>query len=491
MAPGRIGPTGVRNVKRKGLGLVELLVAIAVGAAVMGAAFLALRQTARGLSTEQKIALSQDQAARVLQGLSGELKDRPAAFLLPGASEQGAGLVTLSGSGWPVISDGYGPDRVKVTGGAPDLRAGDPLALVSPTGEVFYLPAVASVTSVDAQAGIYELGFGACANPLRFVQGIRAYRAELLTIAKTASGLQIQGTSLGSQQVLALRDFTFRYVYASPTGETFSPTYQGASLSDGSRLVALAFQATGTTEANRAYTARLPLGAGTVEVRRVAICGDSPPPPPGKGLVTVVINPTPPGGGDVTLLASGYTRTMRQTSTFRDVPVGNVTVQGQDVWTDSLTAWAPDPSGGPDVVSVQRGVLHTYAPLRFTVSYYEVPATLQVEVTPPFRGAIHLLGLPGNPTVLSPRGSIQVPPGQYTVTAESPVGGLSPQNCLVRYAAVTPPQALTLRSYGTYTLALQYRPESGCLDITVEDRTPNNALMGAGYKPTVRFKKAP
>jgi Tfp pilus assembly protein PilW len=77
----------VRNVKGKGLGLVELLVAIAVGAAVMGAAFLALRQTARGLSTEQKIALSQDQAARVLQGLSGELKDRPAAFLLPGASE--------------------------------------------------------------------------------------------------------------------------------------------------------------------------------------------------------------------------------------------------------------------------------------------------------------------------------------------------------------------------------------------------------------------
>jgi hypothetical protein len=484
MVPGRFDPAGVRNVKRKGLGLVELLVAIAVGAAVMGAAFLALRQTARGLSTEQKIALSQDQAARVLQGLSGELKDRPAAFLLPGASEQGAGLVALSGSGWPAISDGYGPDRVRVAGGTPDLRAGDPLALVSPTGEVFYLPAVASVTQVDAQAGIYELGFGGCANPLRFVQGIRAYRAELLTITKTASGLQIQGTSLGTQQVLSLKDFTFRYVYASPTGETFSPTHQGASLSDGSRLVALAFQATGTTEANRAYSARLPLGGGTVEVRRVAICGDSPPPPPGKGLVTVVINPAPPGGGDVTLFASGYTRTMRQTSTFRDVPVGNVTVQGQDVWTDSLTAWAPNPRS-------QSATLYTFAPLTFTVSYSVVPATLQVEVTPPFQGAIRLLGLPGNPTVLSPRGSLQVPPGQYTVTAESPVGGFSPQGCLTRYAAETPPQALTLRSYGTYTLALQYRPESGCLDITVEDRTPGNALMNGGYKPTVRFKKVP
>jgi hypothetical protein len=474
MAPGRIGPTGVRNVKRKGLGLVELLVAIAVGAAVMGAAFLALRQTARGLSTEQKIALSQDQAARVLQGLSGELKDRPAAFLLPGASEQGAGLVTLSGSGWPVISDGYGPDRVKVTGGAPDLRAGDPLALVSPTGEVFYLPAVASVMSVDAQAGIYELGFGACANPLRFVQGIRAYRAELLTIAKTASGLQIQGTSLGSQQVLALRDFTFRYVYASPTGETFSPTYQGASLSDGSRLVALAFQATGTTEANRAYTARLPLGAGTVEVRRVAICGDSPPPPPGKGLVTVVIDPTPPGGGDVTLLASGYTRTMRQTSTFRDVPVGNVTVQGQDVWTDSLTAWAPSPRS-------QSGTLYTFAPLTFTVSYSIVPGSLTLSASGfPADGSATVSAGPYSAT-LGGGGSqtVSAMPGVYGTSASAEVSvsrsqGSVSWNEIYTLQSVSPAQ-VTLRSYGSASVSAAYTgplPGTLCYDGSCQQAAP-------------------
>jgi hypothetical protein len=475
MVPGRIDPAGGRNVKRKGLGLVELLVAIAVGTAVMGAAFLALRQTARGLSTEQKIALSQDQAARVLQGLSGELKDRPAAFLLPGASEQGAGLVTLSGSGWPVISDGYGPSRARVAGGRPDLRAGDPLALVSPTGEVFYLPAVVSVTLVDAQAGIHELGFGGCANSLRFVQGIRAYRAELLTIAKTASGLQIQGTSLGSQQVLALRDFTFRYVYASPTGETFSPTYQGASLSDGSRLVALAFQATGTTEANRAYTARLPLGNGTVEVRRVAICGDSPPPPPGKGLVTVVIEPAPPGGGDVTLSAPGYTRNIRQTTTFRDVPVGDVTVQGQDVWTDSLTAWAPNPRS-------QSGTLYTFAPLTFTFSYSIVPGSLTLSASGfPADGSATVSAGPYSATL---RGggsqTVSAMPGVYGTSASAEVWVSRSQGSvswteIYTLQSVSPTPQVSVRSYGSASVAAAYSgplPGTLCYDGSCRQAAP-------------------
>ncbi len=475
MAPGRIGPAGVRNVKRKGLGLVELLVAIAVGAAVMGAAFLALRQTARGLSTEQKIALSQDQAARVLQGLSGELKDRPAAFLLPGASEEGAGLVTLSGSGWPVISDGYSPDRVRVAGGMPDLRAGDPLVLVSPTGEVFYLPAVASVRGVDARAGIYELGFGGCLNPLRFAQGIRAYRAELLTIAKTADGLQIQGTGLGAQQVLALKDFTFRYVYASPTGETLSSAYRGASLPDGSRLVALAFQATGTTEANRAYTARLPLGRGSFEVRRVAICGDSPPPPPGKGMVTVVIEPAPPGGGDVTLLASGYTRTMRQTSTFYDVPVGNVTVRGEDVWTDSLTAWAPDPRS-------QSGTLYTYAPLTFTISYSIVPGSLTFSASGfPADGRATVSAGPYSAT-LGGGGSqtLAARPGVYRTSASAEVSVSRSQGSvswteIYTLESVSPRPEVSLRSYGSASVTAAYSgplPGTLCYDGSCQQAAP-------------------
>ncbi len=479
-------------MKRTGLALIELLVAIAIGLAVMGGAFLTLRQATRSLSTEQRVALSQDQGARVLQGLSGELKGRPAAFLLPGASEQGATLVALVGNGWPVISDGYGPQRVRITGGTPDLQVGAPAVLVSPTGEVFYINALASITPIDATAGVYELDFGGnCGNPLSFVQGMRVYKIDTLTIARTPGGLEISGTGLGAQQVVALRDFTLRYVYSSPERETLSPTYQGASLPDGSRLTALAFQATGTTEASRAYTTRIPLKSGTVEVRNVVTCGGTTPPPAGTGVVSIVINPAPPGGGDVTLLASGYTRTTRFSYTFRDVPVGNVEVQSRVVWVDPLTAWTPDPSGGPDVVSVQRGVLYAYQPLRFVVSYSVVPATLQVEVTPSFRGAIRLLGLPGDPVVLAPRGSIQVRPGQYTVTAESPVGGFSPEGCFTRYALETPPQTLTLRSYGTYTLALRYRAESGCLDITVKDRTPSDTLMRAGHKPRVWFEKLP
>jgi hypothetical protein len=364
---------------------------------------------------------------------------------------------------------------VRVTGGAPDLRAGDPLALVSPTGEVFYLPAAAYVRQVDAQAGIHEVGFGGCLNPLRFAQGIRAYRAELLTIAKTASGLQIQGTSLGTQQVLALKDFTFRYVYASPTGETSSPTYQGASLSDGSRLVALAFQATGTTEANRAYTARLPLGSGTVEVRRVAICGDSPPPPPGKGMVTVVIEPTPPGGGDVTLLASGYTRTIRETTTFRDVPVGNVTVQGEDVWTDSLTAWAPNPRS-------QSSTLYTFAPLTFTVSYSIVPGSLTLSASGfPADGSATVSAGPYSAT-LGGGGSqtFTAMPGVYGTSASAEVSVSRSQGSIswteiYTLQSVSPTPQVSVRSYGSSSVTATYSgplPGTLCYDGSCQQAAP-------------------
>ncbi len=76
-------------MRREGLTVVELLLAAAVGALVLTAGFLTVRKEARNLATERAIALSHDQAARALQGLSGEFKDRPIAFILPGANERG------------------------------------------------------------------------------------------------------------------------------------------------------------------------------------------------------------------------------------------------------------------------------------------------------------------------------------------------------------------------------------------------------------------
>jgi hypothetical protein len=461
-------------MRRKGLGLVELLVAIAVGIAVMAGAFLTVRQTAHNLSREQKITLSQDQAARVLQGLSGELKDSPAVFLLPGASESGAGLVTLSGTGWPVIAQGYGPSRVRVAGGRPDLQPGNPVVLVSPTGEVFYSPGLASIAAVDAQSGVYELEFAGCLNPLRFAQGMRLYRAESLALAKTANGLEVQGTTFGTQQVLTLKDFTFRYVYASPTGETISSTYQGASLPDGSRLAALAFQATGTTEADRAYTARFPIGIGSMEIRNVLMCGGTPPPPSGQGVVTVVINPVPPGGGDVTLLANGYTRSIRQSSTFWDVPLGEVRVQGRDVWTDSLTAWAPNPVE-------QRETLFTFAPLTFIVSYSVVPGTLVLSASGfPSDGSATVSAGPHGASV-SGGGSqtVSAPPGVYGTSA-SPEVSVSRSQGSVSWTEVytlqsVSPAQVTVRSYGSASVTAAYTgplPGTLCRDGSCQQASP-------------------
>ena len=75
-----------------------------------------------------------------------------------------------------------------------------------------------------------------------------------------------------------------------------SDTYAGAGRGDGARLSALAFEAVGQTSARRAFTARIPIGSGSVLVRQVRTCGDPPPYPPG-GALTVVILPPPTGRG--------------------------------------------------------------------------------------------------------------------------------------------------------------------------------------------------
>ena len=67
-------------------------------------------------------------------------------------------------------------------------------------------------------------------------------------------------------------------------------TYAGPGRSDGARLSALAFQAVGQTGARRAFTARIPIGSGSVLVRQVRTCGD-PEDEGGGGALTVVILP--------------------------------------------------------------------------------------------------------------------------------------------------------------------------------------------------------
>ncbi len=61
--------------------------------------------------------------------------------------------------------------------------------------------------------------------------------------------------------------------------------------------------------------------------------------------------------------------------------------------------------------------------------------------------------------------------------------------CSARYVYADAPQSWTLRSYERYTFVFRYQPESGCLSITVEDRTQGNALKRSGYRPTVRYQR--
>ena len=280
---------------RAGFTLIEMLVAVGIAVTVIGAAVLTLRQGARGLSSEQEVVLSNDQAARALQGITAELKGQTASFLLPGASSAGVGLVVLNGKGWPVVPEGYSPTRIRFIADNVDLQAGDPAVLLGSNGTAFYIPALEEVVRVDAARNIWEARLGGCSNPVAWSDNTRLYRSELLTLARSSTGIQLRRNNGGERNVLNLADFGFRFVYTTPTSEEVSDTYAGAGRGDGARLSALAFEAVGQTSARRAFTARIPIGSGSVLVRQVRTCGDTEG--PSGGALTVVILPPPTGRG--------------------------------------------------------------------------------------------------------------------------------------------------------------------------------------------------
>lgn len=448
---------------RAGFTLIEMLVAVGIAVTVIGAAVLTLRQGARGLSSEQEVVLSNDQAARALQGITAELKGQAASFLLPGASSAGVGLVVLNGKGWPVVPEGYSSTRIRFIADNVELRAGDPAVLLGSNGTAFYIPALEEVVQVDAARSIWEARLAGCSNPVAWSDNMRLYRSDLLTLARSSGGIRLSRSGGGERNVLNLADFSFGFVYTTPTSEEVSDTYAGPGRSDGARLSALAFQAVGQTSARRAFTARIPIGGGNLVVRQVRTCGDTVL-PPGSGALTVVILPPPPGGGDVDVIARGFSQTISTTTQFRSLEGGwSITARevtrGREIWTPNLTT--------------AQGQLYSFAPSTITVTYTLARGTVNVNVSPSFSGQIQLGGLPGNPvinvTTSNPSVQLDVPPGTYTISPTPVVNGDSLYNCLTRYQYTGGGVPLDVYSRGVYTVDLQYRPTSGCLDVTAID----------------------
>ncbi len=258
-------------MRREGLTVVELLLAAAVGALVLTAGFLTVRKEAKNLVAERAIALSHDQAARALQGLSGELKDRPIAFVLPGANERGATLVTLAGRGAYVPRDGYEPDTNKLPVLAEEeaVPARPPLGPGLRHGEALYVPALARVAGGGPQHGglgagpresapTPSSGRGTC-GPTR-----RRPSRWKWTLILAASGSRARPSRVpagpGPEGLrLPLR------VRRGGRGAGL-PGLPGASLPDGSRLVALAFMSVsggrpaGPSPPGSPWRARAPCG---------------------------------------------------------------------------------------------------------------------------------------------------------------------------------------------------------------------------------------
>jgi len=261
-----------------------------------------------------------------------------------------------------------------------------------------------------------------------------------------------------------------------------SDAYAGPGRSDGARLSALAFQAVGQTSAQRAFTARIPIGSGSVLVRQARTCGEIVD-PPGGGALTVVILPPPPGGGDVDVMARGFSQTISTTTQFRRLE-GSWSVAAREVTRGGgREIWEPSPA-------TAQGPLYSFAPSTITITYKLIPGTIKVNVSPRFNGDIQLGGLPGNPvirvTTSNPSAQIDVPPGVYTISPTPVVNGNSQYNCLTRYQYTGGGVPLDVYSRGVYTVDLQYRPTSGCLDINAVDESGGGLQQ---INPKVIFRR--
>jgi hypothetical protein len=204
---------------------------------------------------------------------------------------------------------------------------------------------------------------------------------------------------------------------------------------------------------------------------------------PADGALTVVILPPPPGGGDVDVIARGFSQTISTTTQFSRLE-GSWSITAREV-TRGREIWEPSPT-------TARGQLYSFAPSTVTVNYRLVPGTVNVNVSPSFSGRIQLNGLPGNPVInvdtSNPSVQLDVRPGVYTVFPEPVVNGNSLYNCLTRYQYTGGGIPLDVYSRGVYTVNLQYRPTSGCLDVT--------AINGSGgglqhINPKITFRRNP
>ncbi|WP_167817018.1 hypothetical protein [Thermus tengchongensis] len=191
-------------------------------------------------------------------------------------------------------------------------------------------------------------------------------------------------------------------------------------------------------------------------------------------------NPAPPGGGDLTLGAPNYTRTFRTTSTFTDVPTGNLSVDARVVWSDALTAWEPSPSAW-------RGVLYSYLPITVRVQYSIVPGTLTFSASGfPADGSATVSAGPYSAT-LGGGGSqsVQALPGRYSTSA-SPEVSVSRSGNGVSWTEIytlqsVSPAEVAVKSYETSTVSATY---SGPLPGTLcEDGSCRQVPPGAYTAP--------
>ena len=494
---------------KKGFTLVEVLIALALAVIVLGAAVTGLQAASRSYAEDSRASKAAARVEVALSHMQENVEERPVALILPTSTDARLSVVQVAGPGAPAQPQPGFSSATNVlvsSAGGPPVNPGEPAVLVNATGQVLFIPQVGSVTQV--QPGVWQVDHGGCNNELAYTPSTTLYPAELVYYA---SGNELSGADPsgvytkvgdGSWDVLAyrLQDFKIAYLYRDAAGNVIKNPEAGAytqafpapvtaPASDPGhlyRLYALSVYAQaneGGTE--REYNAQIPLRTiSGAAVRTVLACGSGTAPDVPDGGVTgdihVEILGLPAGlDADVTTQgADSHNATYREhltaSAVLRDVPTGNYTVRGEDVWENAYTAWAPAPQ-------TQSVLVESWNVATATVRYSRVPATINVAI----------YGLPrsaaADVTIRNTRGYSRNVPRSTTLTVDPGPGwsftaGPVWSDSYTRWEPSPERGNFDLRSYDSKQVTIDYRRIMGELEVNVvglpADATPDATLSG-------------
>lgn len=434
-----------------GFTLVEVLVALAVGVTVIAAIASALPRTVSQTAERAQQVQATVHTSQIVQVIKRQFDLGSFAGFAEGSGQR---LTAIFANGTPMSLPQtnylYAATSLNIPGF--NLRPGQKFLVATNTlGKIETVKAVSGSTiQLDCPTGLPSDG------------PVTVYPVQTVTLDLSSGNLTSQLDDGPVQKLASAEGIRFGYLYADKTGNfTLNPAGAPANQTAAGRLVSL--MPTSIANHNLAdRTASLPLDAGNLT--RLLSCTENAADIPNDGRVNVTILGLPGGvTPDVTVSGPDPSVNGRRplaSTTFQGVQPGTYSLSAQPV-TSGGAIYDPVIGGSPtrlwnpwgDIFMQAKYVLRV-GQLVFTVT--GLPNGVQ--------GSVHLDGpKPMDVTVSNGTNSVDVPPGNYTISA----GGVNDTSGNAYVPSISPSTTASVRSGAPTPVTVDYQPVQGTVSVLI------------------------